>query len=507
LEGAPDRVTLLQVLLERGELSERVRLRIALDVLGTLDPDAADVHRRPPGSRLHAGRISIDWAGQSTIEAQGDTAGAALLLWEVLAGRTTESARPGRIHDLVDEIHPDIDDTIANALQGEYATVGELREAVDFAAGRRVAAHSEVVGELGPLSPLPPPRPIPPEQQAVLRASVKPSSRVRATPAPSAAPSSAPGVQLPAPPGLRPLALRPPPSDLVAAHGPPSEPRPPPASEPEPPSMPPGRPTVLLVSMLEDEDGELVEELRAKGFDVALAADAETGFEATCQLEPSCVVCDVDLPDDSGDTVVRRLRKLSTAVASTPFILIASPAATSDRIARFSAGADICLLKPYAASTVVAQVAALHHMSARLRHTRAALSRFPKASSRAFNGNLDQISLAAILTVVDMERRTGVFQIRHEATQVDLSIIGGHACRAVIQGRTVPPLEAMRAMVAMDQGRFSFIARDGFAAIPEDAIRVGHALAEATRLHDETSSASAEPGTEPVGTAPKMKRP
>lgn len=516
----------MQVLLERGELSERARLRVALDVLATIDPDAGSVDRRPDGSHLHVGRVSLDWSGEASIEAHGDTAGAAFLVWELLAGRITEASHPGRIHDLVDEIHPDVDDTIANALRGDYATVGELRDALDFAASGRIASRTDVVAELGPLAPLPPPRPLPPEQQAAIRASARPSARARATPPPSGRPivaTSEPPALAPQPTltGARPLALRPPPSDLVAVQGPPSEPRPPPPSDPDPPSsVPSARPTVLLISMLEDEEGELVEELRSKGFAVAVVADAEAGFQATCQLEPSCVVCDVDLPDDSGDTVVRRLRKLPTAVSSTPFILVASPAATSDRIARFSAGADICLLKPYATSTVVAQVVALHHMSARLRHTRAALSRFPKASSRAFNGNLDQISLAAILTVVDMERRTGVFQIRHEATEVDLSIIGGHATHAVIQGRSVRPLEAMRVMVAMEKGRFSFIARDGFAAIPEDSIRVGHALAEATRLHDETSSTpgsaadadrAADPDTLPLASRlaalPKMNRP
>ncbi|NUP06946.1 MAG: response regulator [Polyangiaceae bacterium] len=325
---------------------------------------------------------------------------------------------------------------------------------------------------------------------------------------PAAPTSSARGLSFEGPPRPRMPALRPPPAVRACAPPPRPETEPPAAEtslpppiesaafptqhatpEPSVPPAPPSRrPLVLVISMLETDDDELAEGLRAQGFDVLVVDEARAGFEMTCRLAPACIVCDMDLPDDGGDRVVLRLRRLSSPIATTPFVLIASHASTTERASRFSAGADVCLLKPYVASTVVLQVVALHQMSARLRDARSALSRFPQATSRAFQGHLEQISLASILTVIDMERRTGVFGVRHDGFQVELVIISGHATHGFVQGNLVGPLEAMRAIATMSKGRFSFVARDGFAPVPEDAMRLGHVLAEATRLADEATA-------------------
>ncbi len=411
-----DEVALVRAVEERGELDERVRLRIALDLLDGAEADAGSVHFRSAESRLRVEWIAVGLRGQARILREGDATGAGVVVWEVLAGRTAPEGALGRVHELVDEIHPDVDDAVAAALHGSYPSIGSFREALEAAADGRVATHEEVLRALGPI-----------------------------------ALAAAPATRVPEPGTAR------------------------------------ACPRVLVVSSTATEDDELPRGLRAVGFEVVLVDSARGGFEGICRLRPACVVCDNDLRDDGGDRLVLRMRRLAPPVSTTPFVLLASHGSTSERAARFSSGADVCLLKPFKASNVILQVLGLHQMSERLRRARTALSRFPQASSSTFQGSLEQISLASILTLVDMEHRTGVFSVGDESRCADLAIIQGHVIHGFIDGQLVHALEAMRAVVGIRSGRFSFSAKSGVFAVPDDAIRVGHALAEATRLADEAA--------------------
>lgn len=493
MEDRAGDVLLLGVLAEQGELGEGVRLRIAIDLLAALDDAAPSIERRSDQSQLRLERVLVNRDGESRVDEAGDSSGAGVLVWEVLAGRKAPGSELGRVHDLVDEIHPDVDDAIVQALEGKFESIGDLLEALETAADGRVGSHDEVLAALaGPVS-VPPSEPPPALLDSFERHDSPPAVMGdRAAGAPVAHEASS-------------LALRPPPTDLLPSEGPIVAPRsshvstsgmqavrhPPSSTAPDSESRP--RPLVLVISTTETDDGELARGLRAKGFDVAFADRAETGFEATRELEPACVVCDMELPDATGDRVVRTLRNVQSSVATTPFMLLASPKTTSERIARFSAGADVHIMKPYVPSNVVSQVVALHEMSVRLRSARSNLSRFPDATSKVFQGSIAQISVQTILTVVDMERRTGMLEVRAAGAQIDLSIISGHATHGLVQGKLVAALDAARALLKMKEGTFSFRARKGFVAVPDDAMRLCHVLVEATRLSDEQEHAEPAP--------------
>src|SRR5262249_8541073 len=142
----------------------------------------------------------------------------------------------------------------------------------------------------------------------------------------------------------------------------------------------PTPPVILIIAAFEPEDSPLAKGLRSAGYDLAFASEVATALDMILSLEPACVVCDYDLVDEAGDTVARKLRELQGPVASTPFVLLTSPTAARVSVARFSAGVDVCIAKPFAASDVVAQVKALLQMTLRLRDSRAAPSRFPRTT-------------------------------------------------------------------------------------------------------------------------------
>ncbi|HVY45032.1 MAG TPA: hypothetical protein VHB21_04095, partial [Minicystis sp.] len=132
----------------RDELPEPVRARVALDVLESLPSSAAHVDERSGKSRLHLGAVRVARSGRAYLVGGGDVSGAAVLVWEVFAGREAPppDERP-RVHDVVDAVHPDVDDVVTAALEGRFAHVGELREALASAAPR-VASHEDVVWAL-----------------------------------------------------------------------------------------------------------------------------------------------------------------------------------------------------------------------------------------------------------------------------------------------------------------------------------------------------------------------
>jgi two-component system, OmpR family, response regulator len=243
-------------------------------------------------------------------------------------------------------------------------------------------------------------------------------------------------------------------------------------------------PLVLLVKAGEHEDGPLCNMLRAAGYGLMLRHDASAGYHAARQVLPDVVVIDFDLPDEPGDLFVRRVRSDPSRLAATPIVLIAAPADTRTRIARFATGADVCILKPFRFGDVVAQVAALVKMSARLRSAREALPYVSSAGDKIFQGDLSQISIGAMLTILEMERRSGVFDIHSAGRRAQLEIVAGRMTKGAALDRPLGPLATVRTVLRWGSGRFSFRSIP-LRAPPADAPSISEILTEALRLQDE----------------------
>jgi DNA-binding response OmpR family regulator len=243
-------------------------------------------------------------------------------------------------------------------------------------------------------------------------------------------------------------------------------------------------PLVLLVKHGELEDGPLCHMLRAAGYGVMLRQDASSGYHAARQVLPDVVVVDFNLPDETGDRFVRRIRTDASRLAATPIVLIAGADDTRARIARFATGADVCLTQPVRFADIVAQVAALVKMSARLRSAREALPYMTSAGDKVFQGDLSHISIGAMLTILEMERRTGVFDIRSEGRRAQLEIVAGRVTSGVALDRPIGPLATVRIVLRWGSGRFAFRTIP-LRAPPPDAPSISEVLTEALRLQDE----------------------
>ncbi|GAC1313070.1 MAG: response regulator [Acidimicrobiales bacterium] len=94
--------------------------------------------------------------------------------------------------------------------------------------------------------------------------------------------------------------------------------------------------------------------LRARGYDVDLAATGEEALAAAAQRPPDVIILDLGLPGMDGIAVAAELRKWSDA----PIIVLSARDAERVKVAALDAGADDYVTKPFGMAELLARVRA-----------------------------------------------------------------------------------------------------------------------------------------------------
>jgi DNA-binding response OmpR family regulator len=103
--------------------------------------------------------------------------------------------------------------------------------------------------------------------------------------------------------------------------------------------------------------------LRRAGYEVRAEPDGGALTEAVTQFHPDLAILDVRLPNgDDGFGVAVRLR----AMAEIPIVFVTAADTLDDRLRGFEVGGDDYLVKPFAASELLARVRAVLRRSGRL---------------------------------------------------------------------------------------------------------------------------------------------
>lgn len=256
-----------------------------------------------------------------------------------------------------------------------------------------------------------------------------------------------------------------------------------------------------LVLVIEDDEwiSRLLQSaIREAGYEVMVCVSARLGLETAIGQQPDCIVCDVQLPDHDGFWVARNVRTHQSRVSVTPFLFLSGLDDEQSRLEGFHVGADVYISKPFRVDEVVAQIHALVQMASRLRTRRDSMLSIPPsaaASGSAIEGDLSQMSIATVLTVLEMERRTGTFEVVSKKRRAGLDIVAGHVTEGTVGGTKVPALTALRTMLAWNVGRFSFTPGTGKEApAPQGnaTLSLGAFLLEAMRLQDEAARTDLE---------------
>jgi DNA-binding response OmpR family regulator len=246
---------------------------------------------------------------------------------------------------------------------------------------------------------------------------------------------------------------------------------------------------VLIIEQEEWEATLLTKFLSEAGYEVHVAGEARAGFDKVRELQPDCILCNVSLPDIDGFWVARRVRTEPTRVSTTPFLFLTDADDAESRLQGLNVGADLYLTKPFRNDEVVAQVGALIDMANRLRKQRESFSSDGPQSSvagAAFSGDVAQMSVATILTLLELERRSGRLKVRGEAQRVALlELVDGKFAAGTLDGKPWNPTELLREVLRWKKGSFTF---RGGADIDDsgEQQKIGGLLLEAMRLEDES---------------------
>jgi len=98
----------------------------------------------------------------------------------------------------------------------------------------------------------------------------------------------------------------------------------------------------------------LATNLRARGYDVDLAATGEAALELASRHQPDVVILDLGLPGISGLEVIHGLRGWS----SVPILILSAREAQADKVAALDAGADDYVTKPFGMDELLARLRA-----------------------------------------------------------------------------------------------------------------------------------------------------
>ncbi|MCI0341068.1 MAG: response regulator [Planctomycetales bacterium] len=230
--------------------------------------------------------------------------------------------------------------------------------------------------------------------------------------------------------------------------------------------------------------------LEKKGYAVETAPDGEAGLKAAERDVPDLVITDVEMPKMDGWTLVRRMRATSD-FALVPVIILAPVETAEERIQGFRLGADDFLPKPINFEEVALRVSRALTRGKRLTTSIKKQSTKRDTEGRemaALRGTLDQIGLPSVLTILEMERKTGLIAVTRDAPEETGRIFlrQGRVVSARVDGREgLANAEAVFFLLGWTSGRFLFRARE---VEGDDEIRcpTPRLLMEGTRRLDES---------------------
>ena len=146
--------------------------------------------------------------------------------------------------------------------------------------------------------------------------------------------------------------------------------------------------------------------LEKRGYTVVTATDGEEALERALVTPPDLLITDVMMPHMDGWALVKALRA-RPEMSTLPVIFLTALASDDDRIRGFRLGADDYVPKPFRFEELDLRVAKT------MRRTLAmAQEARDTILGPSLKGDLSQIGLAALLTMIEMERKTGVLTLR-----------------------------------------------------------------------------------------------
>jgi CheY-like chemotaxis protein len=252
--------------------------------------------------------------------------------------------------------------------------------------------------------------------------------------------------------------------------------------------------------------------LGQRGHQVSLAGDAQAALAVAVKLHPDLIVTAASLPTIDGWPWWQRLRA-SPKGAETPILFLRSVLDATTEIEGLGPQ-DKSLRKPFRAEdleqtvvqalgdTLVGPTTNASHPAPAARPARAVDPTKPSAGFRplsALRGELDQVSLSSVLTILEMERKTGLMLVERPPTVARLHLRKGRVVRAQVEEPALAGAAAVYEILGWAAGAFDFLACD-VGGVDEVQTSTTFLLMEGARRADEArqreADARAASGTE-----------
>ena len=222
--------------------------------------------------------------------------------------------------------------------------------------------------------------------------------------------------------------------------------------------------------------------LEKRGYVVETATDGEDAYARATKNPPDLLITDVMMPRMDGWSLVRALRA-RPEMGLLPVIFLTALSSDDDRIRGFRLGADDYVPKPFRFEELDLRVARI------LRRTHGMVQEAKdQLGLPGLKGDLGQIGLSALLTLIELERKTGMLTLQGPDNEVAQVLVReGRVVHARLEDVAEPvDVECVYQLLSWTGGTFEFLACD-----VEGPDRVAtptmHILMEGARLMDEAN--------------------
>jgi len=248
---------------------------------------------------------------------------------------------------------------------------------------------------------------------------------------------------------------------------------------------------ILLIEPDEATQSTVASALDGRGYEILNALDGEEGLQSAVTNTPDVIVLSAAAPQLDIPNFVRTLRTRPES-ALIPVLFIGEQAPIEEQIQGFQLGSDDFLHRPLDPRDLELRIAVANKLRQKAENT---LRPKPIDSvdfsspgiMTAFRGTLDQIGLPSILSLVDMERKTGMLVLVLEPgkEKARVHFLDGRVVRAAYDKKDRPKnAELIYELLARTEGKFEF---RNMIIDSKDEVQspTPHLLLEGARLIDE----------------------
>ncbi len=218
-----------------------------------------------------------------------------------------------------------------------------------------------------------------------------------------------------------------------------------------------------------------VKALSKQDYEVQTAEDGLKALVMCLKEPPDVILTDVQMPRMDGWNFLRTIRARAS-LSSTLVLFQTSLNSETDRLLGYKLGVDDYIAKPYSADDLIERIEKLLANNA---------SRSKSLVTKALRGDLEQVSLPTVLSLLEMEKKTGV-----------VVIVGSKVCRIFMsEGRPLgiemdgepedtDQMELATKLFAWQNGQFEF-SRQDVPRIDRINMSMQSLIMEAARIADE----------------------